>query len=264
MPKPIKKRVIKKGVTEKEVLTFYEILINYYENNRRFVHLMIGAIVILIALVLIVIYSFRSKANEAHEIFYEGYKLYSGLYEKDKDSRESLKEALERFQEAYKKKKSAQTLYFIANTYYKLDQYKEALKTLDRLIKEFDNEKEITSMAYIKKATILLKQDKKQAALKVFNELYALKDNPYFKDVALYEASRILESIGRNDEAKKKLEILVKEFPASPYRAYAESKIKPKEEEKAQKEKQNKTETKKDTSKEKPIQEGTQNKTDNR
>ncbi len=264
MPKPIKKRVSKKGVTEKEVLTFYEICKNYYENNRRFVHLVVGAIVVLTAIVLIVIYSFRSKAEKAHELAYQGYKLYSGLYEEDKNSKENLKEALEKFQKAYKKEKSAQTLYYIANTYYKLGQYDEALKTLDKLIKEFDDEKEILSMAYIKKATILLKQDKKQTALKVYDELYALKDNPYFKDVALYEASRILESMGQKDEAKKRLEKLVKEFPASPYRAYAENKIKPKEEEKAQKEKQNKTETKKDTSKEKPKQEGTQNKTDNK
>ena len=186
----------------------------------------------LIAIVFIVVYSFKSKAERAHELLYDGYKLYAGLYEDNKNSTENLKAALEKFKKAYDNDPSAQTLYYIANTQYRLGQYNEALRSLDELIKKHGDEKEILSLAYVKKATILLKQDKKQAALKVFDELYALKKSPYFKDVALYEAARILENMGQDDEAKKRLEKLVKEFPTSPYRTYAENKLKPKEKKK--------------------------------
>ncbi len=243
MPKPIKKRVTKKTAPEKEVLTVFEICKNYYLDNKRFVHLAGLAIVVLLFLSFLTINYLSSKSEKAHNLTYEGYKLLTSTSSEKEKGKEQLKEALEKFKEAYEKDHSAESLYYIANTQYKLGNYSDALKSLDTIITKFKGNKEILALAYLKKATILLNQDKKQEALKVLNELYT-SDTQYLKDVSLFEQARILESLGKKDEAKKKYELLVKEFPTSPYKTTAEAKIKPAEE-KTKKEKPKKEETEK-------------------
>ncbi len=250
MPKPIKKRVQKKSA-EKEVLTVYEICKNYYIENKRFVHLAVFAIIALVLLSFITINYFSSKSEKAHELLSEGYRLYSSRNNpKEKDS---LREALSKFKEAFDKNRSAETLYYIANTEYKLGKYDEAIRSLNKIVKEFKDNKEILSLAYLKKATILLKQDKKEDALRVLNELYS-SDTRYLKDVALYEEARILEDLGKKEDAKKKYEELVKKYPASPYKATAEAKIKPPEN------KENKGKKKENTKEEKKGKESPKNK----
>ncbi|RMG71281.1 MAG: hypothetical protein D6710_06250, partial [Nitrospirae bacterium] len=171
MPKPIKKRVTKKVDAEKEVRTIYEIALNYYRENKRFVHLLVFAVVIVFLLSFITFSYIRSKSEKAHELTYEGYKIYSGLYGKKADNK-ALEDALKRFKEAYEKESSAETLYYIALTEYKLGKLSDALKDLDSLISKFKKDEEILPLAYLKKATILLKQDKKDEALKTLDALF--------------------------------------------------------------------------------------------
>ncbi len=242
MPKPIKKRVSKKSA-EKEVFTVYEICKNYYLENKRFVHLAVFAFFAIILLGIITISYINKKSEEAHELLSEGYKLYSSSSSQQKESKQGLKEALEKFKEAYEKDHSAELLYYIANTQYKLGNLEEALKSLNEIIEEFKDNKEILPLAYLKKATILLKQKKKEEALKALEALYN-SNTEYLKDVALYEQAQILESLGKKEDAKKKYEQIVQKFPSSPYKPTAEAKIKPEEkkerETKSKKEKQEK------------------------
>ncbi len=218
MPKPIKKRTHKKGIAEQEVLSFYQRFRDYYEGNRRFVHIVAGILILVLIAVSFSIYYNRRLNNEAATLEYEGYKLYQGLYTtKDVKEKERLNMAYEDFQAALKKKSSPVRLLYKSFTEYKLGKKDEALITLKKLVKKYSSDSEILPVAYYKIAMIELEKGDKEAALKTLDTLFNLKNSPFFKDVALFERGRILESLGRKDEALRAFKILVDSFPESPY-----------------------------------------------
>jgi len=219
MPKPIKKRTHKRSIAEQEVLSFYQRFRDYYEGNRRFVHIVAGILILVLIAVSFSIYYNRRLNSEAAALEYEGYKLYQGLYTTKNDAKEKerLNKAYEDFQAALKKKSSPVRLLYLSYTEYKLGKKNEALITLKKLAKKYSSDSEILPVAYYKIAMIELEKGDKEAALKTLNTLFNLKNSPFFKDVALFERGRILESLGRKDEALRAFKILVDSFPESPY-----------------------------------------------
>ncbi|HDY70960.1 MAG TPA: tetratricopeptide repeat protein [Nitrospirae bacterium] len=227
MPKPIKKRTHKKGIAEQEVLSFYQRFRDYYEGNRRFVHIVAGILILVLIAVSFSIYYNRRLNNEAATLEYEGYKLYQGLYTtNDAKKKERLNKAYKNFQAALKMKSSPVRLLYKSYTEYKLGKKDEALITLKKLVKKYSSDSEIVPVAYYKIAMIELEKGDKEAALKTLDTLFNLKNSPFFKDVALFEKGRILESLGRKDEALRAFKILVDSFPESPYYSTALARIK--------------------------------------
>jgi predicted negative regulator of RcsB-dependent stress response len=98
------------------------------------------------------------------------------------------------------------------------------MKSLNELIKDYPSDKDILPLAYQKMADIQLRKGDKDAALKSLNTLYMSGGNIY-KDLALVESARILESQGKKDEALAKYKELAEKFKDSPYFAEAEGKI---------------------------------------
>ncbi len=242
MPKPIKKRVRKKGVTEEEVLSLFEIFINYYNNNKRFVHLLLAGFISLIVIIALGIFYMKSRAKEAVALEYEGYKLYQKLYEAaDRPEAEVLQEAIDKLQKAYKKKASPTSLFYIAQIQIKQGKKDEALKTLQKFTKKFSDNKDLLPLAYYRIAMLQLEEGKKDEALKTLDTMYNLA-SPYFKDLALYEAARILESMGKKEEAERKYGLIVQKFPTSPFASVAKAKTKKEEKQDKQKESETKEE----------------------
>ncbi|HEB75674.1 MAG TPA: tetratricopeptide repeat protein [Nitrospirae bacterium] len=237
MPKPIKKRVHKKGIDERDVMSLYERLIDYYLENKKAVYRWAAIAVLLIAAAAAVVFYNRSLSEQAESLQYEGYKLYHNLYqgEEKKADEETLKEALARFEAAYQKKSSPITLLYIANTQFALGRNEEALKTLDEFTRKYPRNEELLPLAYYKIAAIQAKEGRREEALKTLDTLYGLKASPFLKDVALYESAALLEKMGRKEEALKRYEELVEKHPGSPYYQAALAKVKEEEKKKAEK-----------------------------
>ncbi|NOZ25015.1 MAG: tetratricopeptide repeat protein [Nitrospirae bacterium] len=235
MPKPIKKRIQKKSISEREVMTLYEKLVDYYLENKKTVYTWIAVAVLFIAVVSGIAYYNRTLAEQAESLQYEGYKLYHGLYQNDdkKTDEETLRAALEKFRAAYDKKSSPITLLYIANTQFALGQYEEARKTLNEFIEKYPRNEELLPLAYYKLATVQIEEGKREEALKTLDSLYSLKTSPFLKDVALNESARLLEEMGKKEEALKRYEKIVEDHPTSPY--YQDALAKVKEGEKAKK-----------------------------
>ncbi|NOY40098.1 MAG: tetratricopeptide repeat protein [Nitrospirae bacterium] len=255
MPKPIKKRVQKTNVAEREVISLYEKFADYYLENKKTVYLGAALAVLFIAIVTGLLIYNKKITEQAATLQYEGYKLYHNLYQEDdkKTDEVVLKKALEKFQEAYDKKKSPITLLYIANTQFALGlgENEEALKTLEKFTKKYSGNKELLPLAYYKIAAIQMKEGRKEEALKTLDTLYNLKTSPFLKDVALHDSASILEKMGRKEEALKKYEQLAKEYPQSPYYQLAITEVK-KEAEEKMKDNENNKDNKKTTKKEKP------------
>ncbi len=225
MPRPIKKRKKKKEITEERVFSVFETLQNYYENNRRFVHLLAILAVGLILVISFSIYYLKNRTQKAYTLTYEGYKYYYRLYDASSlPDDEALKRALEKFQEAYKNRPQARSLYYIALIQMRKGRYDDALKNFKTLVKKFSREEEFLSLGLYNIAQIQLKQGNREAALKTLDELYSTAKG-YFKDLALFESARILEETGKKEEAQRKYSLIVEKYPSSPFYSIASSKI---------------------------------------
>lgn len=214
MPKIIKKKIkpIKKEEPElKEVVSKAK---SFRQWKPLYRALAIALPVVLLIISSVYFYN-KTARSRAEKFQYEGYKLYHSINLKQSmpDS-VRYEQALENFKKSYDAKPSAISLYYMASAYEKLGRLDDAISRLEELNRKFPEDTELIPIVLYKTAMINLKKSNTTDALKYLDALYNLKGSA-FKDLALAESAKILEATGKPDEAKKKLEILAKEFPES-------------------------------------------------
>jgi predicted negative regulator of RcsB-dependent stress response len=226
MPRVIKKKTKKKNVgVENEVVDRLSGIKDHFKEKQKTV-LTYGA-VIAVVIVAVAGYFFYqySEGERARQLEYEAYKVYYNEYQKQPiSSQERYQKALDLFQQAYNKKKSARLLLYIASANAELGKYDDALKGLDQLVKNYSSDSDVLPLAYQKMADIQLKKGNKADALKALDALYKA-NGAIYKDLALIESARILESDGRKEEALAKYKEFTDKFKDSPFMAEAQAKI---------------------------------------
>lgn len=232
MPKPIKKRVKKKSATEEEVISLYQRFADYYKENSRFVQMAAGAIILVIVLVFGGLYLFRNRAEKVAALESQGFRYYKNIYNEEMDEKERLGKALEFFDKAVSVKERPFNLYYKALTEYKLGKKDDSLKTLERIIKKFPDDRDILPLAYYRASQLREEAGDTEGAIKYLKDLLGHKGSPFLKDVAIYELARIYEASGSENEAKKFYKELVSNYPESPYYKVALSKVEEKKEDK--------------------------------
>ncbi len=225
MPKAIKKKIVKKTTAELEMKGVVSKIKEYTEKKKNVAIIAAAAILIFIAAVSgLFIYS-RNNERKAERLEYEAYKMYYGHYLKQPISaEEQYNKALDLFKKAYDARKSPVSLFYIANCYYETGRYDETLTALNELNKRFPDDERFVPLAYYKMATVSLKKGSSEDALKFLDILYKYKTDS-FKDLSLIQSGRILEALGRKEEARKKYEELTKNFPQSPFLDEAQARI---------------------------------------
>ncbi|HXX57716.1 MAG TPA: tetratricopeptide repeat protein [Thermodesulfovibrionales bacterium] len=217
MPKAIKKKIAKPAKKEEDVSNIvHRVRESLGERQRFLLPVFIGAVVVLLVVAGISLY--RSNMNaKAETLEYEGYRAYYGFQQKQPFQKgEQYQKALEDFRKANEMRKSPFALFYIASCYDGMGKYEDALKALNELNERFPDDEKFVPLTYYKMAVIAFKKGDKDAALKLLDTLYNYRTGS-FKDLALMESARILESMGKTEEAAKKLEELKKNFPNSPF-----------------------------------------------
>ncbi|MDA8432782.1 MAG: tetratricopeptide repeat protein [Nitrospiraceae bacterium] len=227
MPRVIKKKGRKKehiGAETEVVDRLADIRDQLRKKQKTVVMYGAAALVVIVAVAGTLLYR-QNEAVQERQLEYKAYKLYYSEYQQQPATGpEHFQKALDLFQQAYQRKKTARTLFYIASSYAELGKYDEAQKSLGELIKEYPSATDILPLAYQKLADIQLRAGKKDEALKTLNTLY-LSGGSIYKDLALIESARILEGEGKKDEALAKYKELAEKFKDSPYRAEAEAKL---------------------------------------
>lgn len=224
MPKVIKKRVKKQISTEEEdVKNIYNSAKLYaVEKRKTLTPIVIAAVIIIIAASGFSIYR-SGMSNKAEALEYAAYKTYYSQNQKTaalNKTPEQSRKALEAFKKAYETRKTANSLFYLANCYYDLGQYDDALKSLKELNERFPDDERFVPLSYYKMAMVSLKKGDKETALKLFDTIYNYRTGS-FKDLALLESAKVLEAMGKGEDAVKKYTELTKNFPASPFAAEA-------------------------------------------
>lgn len=231
MPKAIKKKVKQKNVDSGMEATerLYDISARLRDKQKKLVTYGIGAAAVFVLGAGIMLYQNNEKES-ARKFEYEAYKIYYNQYQKTPlTSQEQFQKSLDLFKQAYAKKKSPRLLLYMANCYYELNRLDDAINSLNEFTKTYASEKELLPLAYQKMAGIQIRKGNQAEALKTLDVLYKSSGNIY-KDYALVEAARILESDGKKDEANAKYKELTEKFKESPFLEEAKSKLAEKKE----------------------------------
>jgi len=225
MPKAIKKKVAKQVKAEEGMRNIIS-GVREVITQRQKVFLSVVISFVILCLAIAGFFMYRSNAKErAEALEYEGYKVYYGMFQKQPLQQERrYQAALEKFKEAYEIRKSPYSLFYVANCYYDMGRYDEALKALKELNERFPDEERFVPLTYYKMAVINLRKGDREAALKLLNTLSNYK-SASFKDLALIESGRIFESMGQTGEAARKYEEITKNFPGSPFVEEARTKL---------------------------------------
>jgi|SRR5208283_3509620 len=225
MPKVIKKRIGKKVGKEEDIKeSIGDIREKFKQKQKTLVYSLIIFIVFISSIASVVIYK-KVTTSKALESEAEGYALFYA----DKVTAPSMlpgerfKKALEAFKRSYTTKEKPVVLFYIANCYYELGNLDETIKNLKDLTSRFPDSL-ITPLAYYKMAIAYQKKNDLDDALNALRSLYSIKNSP-LQDLALMESGKILELQGKNEDAKKMYQELIKSFPKSPLANEATKKI---------------------------------------
>ncbi|MBI4686633.1 MAG: tetratricopeptide repeat protein [Nitrospirae bacterium] len=216
MPKVIKKRTVKKAESGSEdVSSIASETLQYVKEKKNVLISVIAVLCIAVAAVA----GFRLYASsltaKSHALEREASDYYYGRNLKNPLSEEErFKKALELYQQASKVKSSALIQFYIGNSYHKLNDYANAIKAYTEFIDKYSKEEKIMPIVYQKLISSYMKAGKTEDALRTI-EAFKKFNNSIFKDFALIEEARIYESLGKTDDARKKYEEILKEFPNS-------------------------------------------------
>ena len=224
MPRAIKKKASKKDSPEVEITSVLENMKDTLKKKQKMVltYSLIAASAVLVLAV--IIYYQHTADQQSREIESRAYNVYYNLNQKKSMSKqEQYQQALDLFQQAYNKQKSPRVLLYIASSYFELEKYDDALKTLNTFTKKHANAKDMLPIVYQKIAAIQLIKGDKDAALKTLDTIY--KSGGIYQDYALIESGRILEKDGKKEEAAAKYKELTLKFPGSPFVEEAKTKL---------------------------------------
>lgn len=209
--------------TEKEIHETIVDIKDRLQKRQRVLALSLIAFLIIAASVAGFILYNKSLANKASLLEYEGYKLFYGQFQATDISDNRYKSALEKFRESYDTKKNPRVLFYIANSYYEMGNYDESIKTLKELVERF-SEPQIVSFSYYKMAMAYLRKNDTDNALSSLKAITKLKDG-VLQDMALMETAKILDSIGRKEEAQNVYRELIEKYPESVFVNEAKARI---------------------------------------
>jgi tetratricopeptide (TPR) repeat protein len=210
MPKPIKKKTAKPIKGEDDVAHILDDVKKTVSQRQSYLlPALVGAVVVIIAIVGFSVYRNQTSAK-ADLLEYEAYRTYYGLNQKQPLPKpEQLQKALEKFTAAVDLRKSAYSLFYVGCIQYDMGKYDEALKSFKELNERFPDDEQYVPLSYAKMAAASLKKGDKEGALKLFDTLANYRTGA-MKDLALAESAKILDSMGKTEEAAKKREELKK------------------------------------------------------
>ncbi len=226
MPRPIKKRVKKKTVeTEAEVKDKLTELRNQFSEKRNAVMAYGFAAAIIIIVIAGVLYHRYSSGEKSRLAENEAYSYYYGEHLKQPMTKQQqVQKALDLFKKAYDYRNSPRLLLYISDSYNELGKYDDAMAALNEFVGKYPSDQDLLPLAYKMMANIQLQKGDKEAALKTLNTLYT-SPGAIYKDFALIESARILESEGKTAEAAAKYRELTEKFKDSPYFEEAKSRL---------------------------------------
>jgi len=226
MPKAIKKRVTKRtGLKEEKVKSKAIETFTLLKEKKKFLIYALSALVLAVILVIGLIFYSSSIKKKAYAYERDAYNYYYNINFKNPiPEEERWKKALELFQKAIEVKSTPSAQFYIGNCYFNLGDYGNAIKAYNKFIDKYKSNEEILPLVYQKLALVYIENGRDNEAIKTLNTLAQFK-NGIFKDTALRLEAWYYETKEKHEEAVKKYQELIRDFPLSPWSAEAKARI---------------------------------------
>ncbi|MCX8070078.1 MAG: tetratricopeptide repeat protein [Thermodesulfovibrionales bacterium] len=206
---------------EKIINTVAQFKEQFKEKQKNLVYVLVISLAVILIVSGVFIYMSTAK-TKASELEAEGYKYFYSA--RGENAPAMYSKALESFKNAYNTRKSAYSLFYIANCYVELGKIDDAINSLNELVNKFSDPTNL-SFAYNKLSSLYLKKGDTQKALDSLDKLKKTKGAP-LQDMAYMQSATILESLGKTEEAKAQYKELIDKFPTSLLSAQAKAKLK--------------------------------------
>jgi TolA-binding protein len=225
MPKPIKRRIdapTRKGAEDHGDILHR--LAAEAKARQRQITITVGAALALCLVILGSWYYTASTREKADLLQYQGLRYFEAApgYEALPEA-ERMAKAAELFRESHETRQNPFSLYYVGLATEGAGRTEDAVGVYREFMKAYPADPRFTPLARYRLAMALLtlgKMDEAIAELDAFSTQAA----PAMKDVALMEAAKLLESLGRTEEAQARYEMLVKTIPTSTFVGEAISK----------------------------------------
>ena len=225
MPRSIKKITKKSAFKEEEVKDFYTHALDYAKQRQKQGIYLITAILIAVLAILSIYFYNQSQLKKARDIEAEAYQYFYGNdLPSDMKDEERYKKALKLFQEAYNIDSTGSTQLIIGHCYLKLGDIDNAIRAYNQFIIKFPDSYLIPA-AYQTIASTYVKRGSPDKALNALQDL-SKYEGGIFKDTALIKEAEIYENKGEKEEAQKKYEQIISEYPDSQWITHARAKVK--------------------------------------
>jgi len=240
MPRPIKKRVVKKTDAQEEVLNLYERWLDFYHANTGRVQRIAVAVTVVIAALAVLYVYLGQREKRAAVLESRAYTAYREAVASGNTA--LLQEASRKFADAYDMEKSPALLYYQADIQSRLGKSEEAVKILEDMTARYPLTDEMLPLAHVKLGTLYMKMKNYEKALDVFRRV-AESRAPVFRDVAMHYVAMLYRRTARVDEAAEYEKKLAELFPESPYAVEIKAKMDAEAKAQQQQEKKDETET---------------------
>lgn len=226
MPKIIKRRIKKKDVAvEVEVQDrISDIKEMMQQKQKAVITYGAAAAVVILAIVGLLFYRYTNE-EKARQLENEAYKIYHNEYQTTPMSKqEQFGKAADLFNQAYAKSKAPRLLLYVAGSHIESSRLSDAAAAINLFLKNHPSEKYLLPVAYQQLAKVQIQMGNKDEALKTLETLYKAEGEIY-KDLALIESARLLDSTGKKDEAAAKYKELLEKYNSSPFAEEAKAKL---------------------------------------
>ncbi len=226
MPKTIKKRPVKKKpAQEDEVKSAAMQALEKVRERQK--HVILGVSVFAGIIILYVVFSLYSSSmsSKAYSFEQEAYQYYySSSADKSLTEKDRWNRALDLYKKSFDTKANPSALFYIANCYYNLGDYENAINEYNLFADKYSSDKGILPLAYQKLASAYFKTNQPDKALDALNKLGGV-DGGLFRDTALILEARHFEGAGQKERALEKYREIISDFPVSAWTAEANSKV---------------------------------------
>lgn len=225
MPKPIKKRIdttTRKGAEEHGDILHR--LGAEAKARQRQITITVGAVLAVCLVILGSWYYTASTREKADLLQYQGLRYFEAApgYEALPEA-ERMTKAAELFRESHETRQSPFSLYYVGLSTEGTGRVEDAVGVYREFMAAYPADPRFTPLAHYRLAMALVKLGKMDEAIAEL-DAFSSQAAPAMKDVALMEAAKLLESLGRTEEAQARYEMLVKTLPTSTFVGEALSK----------------------------------------
>ena len=213
------KKISRKEIKQDGLVTFYYKAVKFIDDQKKYLSIGMGALAVLIVVIVLLVSSRRKSNEQASSDLSQVISIYNqGAYQDAIDGKQTQGQKIKGLKKIVDEHGSSEAgevaKIYLANSYYNLKQYDNALKAFDSYGGSIDH---LKAAAYAGQAACYEAKNDAQKAAEYYLKASKVSSANVLNPSYLMSAGINLIESGKNDEAKDALKSVKKNYPKSEY-----------------------------------------------